>query len=593
MATLSEMGPIDRETSWRDRLREMMLLKYGRKGKNIAEGLVGESEENKYLNYLAKEYGTYDLSSLPPEVYQDIPETRPLSEMKNIGSGGGISDIGAADALLMGMAPYSWPAALTESGVLGADAVGEYQKGNTLGAAIMGSLAGVPPLLRYGFGSKTPPVGTSKVVDEVDEFKNIPYPEGFKDGRKSNWYMDSNTGKVYKKTPEGTFKQQFHTVPNFVRKVQSERGFPPTIHKSEAEWMGSSVEPKVTGPGGYLFGETVGKTTRPNPFESAPTDDVPSMEYEQDMIEFGKSFRKLLEDTDAPDPKWAREEELDIGRRRVLQGIGALGATAAVPVGKIFDAPVAKGVAAVVPGVAKLTPPAAGALIGNAENPIFNMLSPATTKVGALLENSPVLKNLKHWDLIDPIEKATFDYPLNDLFHKLNKIPDLNKLSKAELKEIFEESAKFHSSGPGGFADIPNGKEIADEFYKIMTSDDFMKHTLNTLEEGKQIIRSNPKLAKAMQKHYDIMKKIEEAKPEHWDTMDVTHPGLYEEYLKSNDQLDEIVKELDLEKLFSQAGTAQRRPGLYTRAGGKLNVLYEEGGGAINRQLIPTEVPRD
>ena len=148
MATLSEMGPIDRETSWRDRLREMMLLKYGRKGKNIAEGLVGESEENKYLNYLAKEYGTYDLSSLPPEVYQDIPETRPLSEMKNIGSGGGISDIGAADALLMGMAPYSWPAALTESGVLGADAVGEYQKGNTLGAAIMGSLAGVPPLLR-------------------------------------------------------------------------------------------------------------------------------------------------------------------------------------------------------------------------------------------------------------------------------------------------------------------------------------------------------------------------------------------------------------------------------------------------------------
>ena len=164
-----ELRAANKDSSWRDKLRDEMLLKYGRTGKNIAEGLVGESEENKYLNFLLKKYGTYDLSKLPPEVRENIPMNRPLGEMKNIGSGGGISDIGAADALLMGMSPYSWPAALTESGVLGADAKGEYDKGNTAGAAIMGTIAGVPPLVRYGFGPKTASKTTETTEPAVDE----------------------------------------------------------------------------------------------------------------------------------------------------------------------------------------------------------------------------------------------------------------------------------------------------------------------------------------------------------------------------------------------------------------------------------------
>tara|TARA_R110000751_G_scaffold307463_1_gene428827 strand:- start:1067 stop:2593 length:1527 start_codon:yes stop_codon:yes gene_type:complete len=164
-----ELRAANKDSSWRDKLRDEMLLKYGRTGKNIAEGLVGESEENKYLNFLLKKYGTYDLSKLPPEVRENIPMNRPLGEMKNIGSGGGISDIGAADALLMGMSPYSWPAALTESGILGADAKGEYDKGNTVGAAIMGTIAGVPPLLRYGLGPKTAAKTTETTEPAVDE----------------------------------------------------------------------------------------------------------------------------------------------------------------------------------------------------------------------------------------------------------------------------------------------------------------------------------------------------------------------------------------------------------------------------------------
>ena len=156
MTNGAELRPIDKsEYSWRDHIRELMTLKYGRTGKSIAEGLIGESEEEKYMNWLLRKYSTYDLSKLPPKVRENIPTSRPMGDMLAVGRGGGMSDIGGVDAVLMAMAPTSWPAALTESGLLGADAVGEYRKGNTIAASIMGAVAGVPPLMRYGFGKTT------------------------------------------------------------------------------------------------------------------------------------------------------------------------------------------------------------------------------------------------------------------------------------------------------------------------------------------------------------------------------------------------------------------------------------------------------
>lgn len=167
MDSEQKLYPIDPSTlSWRDKLRNRVISRYGDTGKAVIEGLLGESEEEKYMNYLEK----IEAGLLPAP--KNFPTTRPISDMFK---GEGVSDFGILDASLFGLSGMSIPklssaAALTESGVLGADAVGEYKKGNTGTAAIMGTLAGVPPLLRYTNPIDKPVTKTSskEVADKVD-----------------------------------------------------------------------------------------------------------------------------------------------------------------------------------------------------------------------------------------------------------------------------------------------------------------------------------------------------------------------------------------------------------------------------------------
>tara|TARA_Y100000004_G_C8918206_1_gene414110 strand:+ start:35 stop:1369 length:1335 start_codon:yes stop_codon:yes gene_type:complete len=194
-----KVSPIDPSTlSWRDKVRNLATTRYGYTGKQLAEAILGESEEEKYMNYLEK----IEAGLLPPP--KNFTSNRPVSDMFG---GEGISDIGILDATLAGISGMAIPklstaAALTESGVLGADAVGEYRKGNTVGAAIMGTLAGVPPLLRYANPVKN--ISSKEVAEDVTEgLRQIQFPSGlYKDQRMSNNYINPETREVFKKDPK-------------------------------------------------------------------------------------------------------------------------------------------------------------------------------------------------------------------------------------------------------------------------------------------------------------------------------------------------------------------------------------------------------
>ena len=128
------------QKSWRDRLRNLMQLKYGERGSRTAENLLGASEEAQYMRYLQKKYGT--------EIPEDVETSRPISQALF-----NPSDIGGMDLALMtlsgGRAPFlSSAAAGTETTALLGDALGEYQEGNIAGAGIMGGLATLPYGLR-------------------------------------------------------------------------------------------------------------------------------------------------------------------------------------------------------------------------------------------------------------------------------------------------------------------------------------------------------------------------------------------------------------------------------------------------------------
>lgn len=145
-----EFKPADTSNySFRDQLRELMRLKYGMRGKQFAESLLGESEEEKYMKYLIRNYG------YTPSPETQLPESRPMRDMLNV-QGGGPSDLGALDVVLMGLSGagkrvLSPMAAGTETAMLGGDAYGEYKKGNPGTAALMLGAAGLPPLLAYKF----------------------------------------------------------------------------------------------------------------------------------------------------------------------------------------------------------------------------------------------------------------------------------------------------------------------------------------------------------------------------------------------------------------------------------------------------------
>ena len=169
MATEQKVSPIDPSTlSWRDKTRDLMRLKYWETGENFTEALIGKSEEEK--NMIFQERVRAGLIPTP----ETDTGSRPISDMFK----SGVSDFGLMDLSLMATSAGRIPkvssgAALTESSILGADAIGEYNKGNTGTAAVMGTLAGVPPLLRYAnpIAKTSSKEVAEKVEDIVDPTK--------------------------------------------------------------------------------------------------------------------------------------------------------------------------------------------------------------------------------------------------------------------------------------------------------------------------------------------------------------------------------------------------------------------------------------
>jgi hypothetical protein len=144
-----ELKPIDNSffggrRSWRDEARLRLQQALGETGERLGEGLLGESEEEKYLEFLQRTYG----SELPrdEEGNIDVPLSRPISDaLRNM------SDIGAADKILMIlsgggsiMPKAASIAAGTETAALLGDAAGEFRKDNPLGGGIMTAAAALP-----------------------------------------------------------------------------------------------------------------------------------------------------------------------------------------------------------------------------------------------------------------------------------------------------------------------------------------------------------------------------------------------------------------------------------------------------------------
>jgi len=152
-----EAKPIDDrffggQRSWRDEARLRLIQALGPKyGELLGEGLLGESEEEKYLEFLQRNYG----SELPrdEEGKIDVPLSRPMSQAFT-----DMSDIGAADKILMMLSAGSsvYPklaatAAGTETTALLGDAAGEFRKDNPLGGGIMTATAALPYGLNRAF----------------------------------------------------------------------------------------------------------------------------------------------------------------------------------------------------------------------------------------------------------------------------------------------------------------------------------------------------------------------------------------------------------------------------------------------------------
>ena len=160
--------------SWRDRVRNFALDKYGSAGKRIVDNVLGPNEEDMALNYLQRTYG----SELP----EGVNVNRPMSDMLKYG----MSDFGLVDAGLSAatLGTSALPrgvgtaAAIAESAALAGDAVGEYKKGNTLGAGIMGTLVGAPPLVRYFAGGKTPPKEMRQMEMDFPDLKRRRFSQG-------------------------------------------------------------------------------------------------------------------------------------------------------------------------------------------------------------------------------------------------------------------------------------------------------------------------------------------------------------------------------------------------------------------------------
>jgi hypothetical protein len=129
---------LGRPLTWRDKIRNYMRERYGEQGAQLAEGLIGVSEEEQQMRSLQRRYG----SELPEDAALDRPMRERFTDP---------SDLGGIDKLLMALsgtasvAPrLATTASATESAALFGDAMGSYKKGDKVGAGLQTGLALLP-----------------------------------------------------------------------------------------------------------------------------------------------------------------------------------------------------------------------------------------------------------------------------------------------------------------------------------------------------------------------------------------------------------------------------------------------------------------
>tara|TARA_R110002110_G_scaffold400983_1_gene617634 strand:+ start:847 stop:1974 length:1128 start_codon:yes stop_codon:yes gene_type:complete len=162
--------------SWRDEARFRLQEALGETGERLGEGLLGESEEDKYLEFLQREYG----SELPrdEEGNIDVPLSRPMRESML-----DMSDLGMADKALMilssggSVAPrMALSSGLLESGMLMGDAKAMVDRGETIPGALTAAFAGLPPAVAAAANKKTFTDLGNEAVSGIGQFmkRNVP-----------------------------------------------------------------------------------------------------------------------------------------------------------------------------------------------------------------------------------------------------------------------------------------------------------------------------------------------------------------------------------------------------------------------------------
>jgi len=171
-----ELKPPGGRRSWRDEARFRLQQALGETGERLGEGLLGESEEDKYLEFLQREYG----SELPrdEEGNIDVPLSRPMRESML-----DMADLGMADKALMilsgggSVAPrMALSSGLLESGMLMGDAKAMVDKGETVAGGVTAALAGLPPAVAAAANRKTFTDLGNEAVSGIGQFmrENVP-----------------------------------------------------------------------------------------------------------------------------------------------------------------------------------------------------------------------------------------------------------------------------------------------------------------------------------------------------------------------------------------------------------------------------------
>ena len=171
-----ELKPPGGRRSWRDETRFRLQQALGETGERLGEGLLGESEEDKYLEFLQREYG----SELPRDEQGniDVPLSRPMRESML-----DMSDLGMADKALMilssggSVAPrMALSSGLLESGMLMGDAKAMVDRGETIPGALTAAFAGLPPAVAAAANRKTFTDLGNEAVSGIGQFmrENVP-----------------------------------------------------------------------------------------------------------------------------------------------------------------------------------------------------------------------------------------------------------------------------------------------------------------------------------------------------------------------------------------------------------------------------------